>query len=148
MAGMGPAPKPAGQRRRRHKAPVEGELPAEGFAGPFPALSRSYNVDGERKRVAFSASTRAWYETWARSPMAAQFTAVEWGKLARLAVLVDVFHRRPLMKGLAGEIRLEEASLGGSPLDRRRLGLRIAPAEPVKDAQLVALDSYRRELGA
>lgn len=145
MAGMGPAPKPVEQRRRRHKAPVEGELPATGYAGPFPALPRSYR-DG--KRVAFLAETRAWYETWARSPMAAQFTSVEWGKLARLAVLMDVFHRRPLTKGLAGEIRLAEASLGGSPLDRRRLGLKIAPAEPVRDAQIVALDAYRDELGA
>lgn len=148
MAGMGPAPKPAGQRRRRHKAPVEGELPAEGYAGPFPPLPRSYNVDGERKRVAFLAETRRWHEVWARSPMAATFTNVEWAKLQRLAVLVDVFHRRPLTKGLAAEVRLAEASLGGSPLDRRRLGLKIAPAEPVRDAQLVALAAYREELGA
>ncbi len=101
-------------------------------------------MDGER--VTFSAGTRRWYERWARSPMASQFTDVEWMKLARLAVLVDIFARRPLTKGLASEIRIEEATLGGSPLDRRRIGLRIEPAEPAKDAQLVALDSYRREL--
>ena len=145
MAGMGPAPKPAEQRRRRHKPTVEAELPAGGYSGPFPTLAKSY-TDGER--VTFTAATRRWYERWARSPMAAQFTEVEWLKLGRLAVLVDIFARRPLTKGLAGEIRLEEAALGGSPLDRRRLGVRIAPAEPATDAQLVALDSYRRELGS
>jgi hypothetical protein len=145
MAGHGPAPKPAEQRRRQNRLPVEAELPAEGYSGPFPALPASY-TDGER--VKFSARTRSWYSTWAHSPMAAVFTDVEWSRLQRLAALVDIYGRRPLTKGLAGEIRLQEASLGGSPLDRRRMGLKIAAREPARDAQLVALDSYRSELSA
>jgi hypothetical protein len=64
-----------------------------------------------------------------------------------LARLVDAFYRTPKPPLLA-EIRLQEALLGGSPLDRRRIGLRIAPAEPETDARLVALDDYRRELEA
>jgi hypothetical protein len=142
---MGPAPKPAEQRRRRHKPTIAAELPAEGYRGDYPPLAKSY---AHGRRVAFLAGTRRWYETWAQSPMACQFTAVEWDKLARLAVLVDIFHRSPLTKGLAAEIRQGESQFGGSPLDRRRIGLRIAPAEPEQDGQLVAIEDYRRELGA
>ncbi len=125
---------------------MEVELPAEGYAGAFPELAGGYD-DGEVK-VKFRASTRGWYRVWATSPMAAQFTSVEWSRLGRLAVLVDIYARRPLTRGLAGEIRLQEASLGGSPLDRRRMGVKIAAREPVQDAQVTALADYRRELGS
>lgn len=145
MAGRGPAPKPAEQRRRRHKPRVEAELPAEGYVGDFPPLPRSYRAGGESVR--FLADTRSWYVTWSRSPMACVFTATDWGRLGMLARIVDAFYRSPKPPLLA-EIRLQEALLGGSPLDRRRIGLRIEPAEPARDVQLVALDSYRQELGA
>ncbi len=79
--------------------------------------------------------------------MACVFTATDWGRLGMLARIVDAFYRSPKPPLLA-EIRLQEALLGGSPLDRRRIGLRIEPAEPARDVQLVALDSYRQELGA
>jgi hypothetical protein len=145
MAGCGPAPKPSGQRRRRHKPHVGAELPAEGYAGEFPPLARSYRDSG--KSIVFLGETRRWYETWASSPMACVFAGTDWTRLAMLARVVDAFHRTP-RAALLAEIRLQEALFGGSPLDRRRVGLTIASVEPVRDAQLVALDEYRRELGA
>jgi hypothetical protein len=145
MAGRGPAPKPAEQRRRTHKPDISAELPAEGYRGEFPALGRSYRAGG--KPIAFLADTRAWYETWARSPMACVFTSTDWTRLGMLARLVDDFYRTAKPTLLA-EIRLQEALWGGSPLDRRRVGLKIASAEPERDGQLVALDAYRAELGA
>ena len=145
MAGRGPAPKPSDQRRRRHKPHVEAELPAEGYAGPFPTLPRSYREADSS--VAFLADTRRWYEAWSRSPMACQFTETDWTRLGMLARIVDSFYRTPKPPLLA-EIRLQEALLGGSPLDRRRIGLRIAPAEPERDGQLVAIEAYRKELSA
>ena len=145
MAGHGPAPKPSEQRRRRHTRHVEAELPAEGYAGEFPALGKSYRAGG--KPIAFLADTRAWYETWARSPMACVFTSTDWTRLGMLARLVDAFYRSAKPTLLA-EIRLQEALWGGSPLDRRRVGLKIAAVEPEKDGQLVAIEDYRRELGA
>ena len=144
MAGRGPAPKPAEQRRRRHKSAAEHELPADGYAGDFPRLSRSYR-DGDGS-VVFLAETRHWYETWARSPMACAFAATDWTRLAMVARLVDAFFRTAKPTLLA-EVRLHEALWGGSPLDRRRVGLKIASG-PVADAQLVALDAYRAELRA
>jgi hypothetical protein len=143
MAGSGPAPKP--QRRRTNKPKIEAELPAKGYAGPFPVLAKSYRAG--KARVTFLAETRAWYERWARSPMACEFAGTDWTRLGMLARIVDGFYRTPASPLLA-EIRLQEGLFGGSPLDRRRLGFRIAPAEPPKDGQLVAIDAYRKELGA
>ena len=145
MAGRGPAPKPPEQRRRRNKPKVEAELPAEGYTGAFPVLAKSYRV--EKARLTFLAETREWYACWAHSPMACEFAGTDWTRLQMLARLVDGFYRIPTSPLLA-EIRLQEGLFGGSPLDRRRLGFRIAPAEPPKDGQLVAIDAYRKELGA
>jgi hypothetical protein len=61
--------------------------------------------------------------------MAVQFTGVDWQRLQRVARIVDQYDRHPDPKLLA-EIRLQEAAFGGSPLDRRRLGVTIAQAPP------------------
>jgi len=125
---------------------VNAVLPREGYRGEFPALGRSYRSDGES--IPYLAETRRWFETWARSPMACEFVATDWERLRMLARVVDGFYRDPKASLLA-EIRLQEALLGGSPLDRRRLGMQIAPAEaPAEAAQVVAIEAYRQELGA
>ncbi len=144
MAGKGPPP--AEEKRRRNKPPAFDELPWEGHDGPFPPLPASYGVDvdvdvigedGEksivtrRKQVKYLHDTREWYETWARSPMATKFTGVDWNRLRRMATLADTFYRRPT-KDMAQELRLQEASFGGSPLDRLRAQIKIAA--PVETA--------------
>ena len=144
MAGRGPAPKPSGQRRRNNKPPVDAELPASGFEGDFPPLPASYRADG--KSLRFGADARRWYDAWGRSPMACRFVATDWARLGMLARVVDAFYRTPKPTLLA-EIRLQEALFGGSPLDRRRAGFVIAPVEPERDAQVLALAAYRTELG-
>jgi hypothetical protein len=121
MAGKGPAPAEA--KRRRNKPQID-ELPAEGHRGEFPALPKSYRHD--KKTVPYLKATRVWYQTWARSPMATEFTGVDWQRLLRVAPLVDQYERTAARELLA-EIRLQEASFGGTPLDRRRLGLRVRP---------------------
>lgn len=139
MAGSGPAPAP--KTRRRNKEKFE-ELPAEGHQGEFPPLPRTYRlervvteVDSEGNKVptlkvvnvAFLKATRDWYEEWARSPMATEFTGVHWQRLKRIAPLIDAHERAP-SKDLLAEIRLQEAGFGGTPLDLRRLGRTIAQA--------------------
>lgn len=131
MAGRGPAPKPAAQRRRRNKTD-EAALPAGGYAGAFPELPKSYTVApliGPPKKVKFLAATRRWYETWCRSPMAIEFTAVHFMRLQEIAVLRDAFERTGHVDYMK-ELRLQLAGFGGTPLDLRRLGRRIEPAEP------------------
>lgn len=151
MAGRGPAP--AEEKRRRNAAPAFDELPAEGYQGDFPPLPASYGIEvqekvkdvdetGEeytktvtrRRQLKYVHDTRDWYETWARSPMAARFTMVDWNRLQRMARLVDSYYRRPT-KDIAAEIRLQEASLGASPLDRLRAQMRIAPPAAAEPAQ-------------
>lgn len=140
MAGTGPAP--AAQKRRRNKENIE-ELPGEGYQGDFPALPKTYRLErivlvkdkGSDKKVpelklaniAYLKATREWYETWARSPMAVEFTGVHWQRLQRIARIVDQYEREADPKILA-EIRLQEAGFGGTPLDLRRLGRKITPA--------------------
>lgn len=147
MAGRGPAPKPAGERRRRNKTDDFEELPAEGFTGKYPALPKTWrteqlviteDADGNKTteikvvQVTFLKATRDWYVEWAHSPMATKFTPVDWSRLRRIiAPLADQYHRSPSVK-LAAELRLQEEKLGATVMDRQRLRMNIAaaPAAP------------------
>lgn len=147
MAGNGPPPEET--KRRRNKPPTFDELPAEGYQGDYPVLPASYGVDvvvevvgedGEktlvnrRKQIKYLHDTREWYETWAHSPMAVKFTGVDWNRLRRVAILADAYYRKP-SQPLAGELRLQEALFGGTPVDRLRAQMRIAaPVEAATSA--------------
>jgi hypothetical protein len=154
MAGRGPAPKPADQRRRRNKETATDELPAEGYEGKYPELPKTYRslapptkkgAPPRAVRLKFFDETRRWYEAWATSPMATMFTAPTWERLLRLARLIDQFERYP-DKTLLAEIRLQEATLGGTPADLLRLRKTIAAPEDDRPA-LAAVSSLagRRE---
>jgi hypothetical protein len=90
-----------------------GDPPA---AGDVPGLAGS-----------FSEETRRWYATWAGSPQASMFTGTDWQRLAMLAPLVDAYFAEPT-KELLGEIRLNEALLGATPVDRLRLRWKLPDA--------------------
>jgi hypothetical protein len=130
MAGRGPAPKEYRQRARDEK-PVE-RLPAEGHTGEVPALPSSYHVTDGHNEVenGFLQETREWYARWARSPMAARFTEVDWDRLR--FVVAPLFDRflRSTSKELAGELRLQESLLGATLMDRQRMGLRVDDPKP------------------
>lgn len=136
MAGKGPPPKKSSERRRRNKEQPPTELPPEGNGKEYPplpvtwsntVLEKTRNGDGEEEvvsktiKITFLQATRDWYDIWGASPMAVEFTAVDWNRLQRIAKLVDQYERKP-SKDLMAEIRLQEASFGGTPMDRRRLG--------------------------
>ena len=126
MAGSGPAPN---EKTRRRNAERFDELPAEGHTGAYPKLPANYRDGKSRRRVPFLKETKDWYETWARSPMATTFTDVHWQRLQRVARVVDQYERT-CNPALLSEIRLQEAAFGGTPLDLRRLGMKIAPRIP------------------
>lgn len=150
MGGIGPAPKSPEQRRRRNAAAPLDALPADGYRGRYPKLPATYasaqrTKRGAPKRERFLAQTRKWYEAWATSPMATEFTTVHWLRLQDVAVLQDRYNRGELE--LAGELRLQLAGFGGTPFDLRRLGKQIragggagsgdkGPAEPPKTAEV------------
>lgn len=135
MAGRGPAPganpnrKPAGQRRGRASEPQFEALP-ERHDGSYPALPATYLKPlgrGKTSKVKFLAETREWYEAWATSPMACEWTNVHFLRLRDIAGLQDRFLRGE--QGLAAELRLQLAGFGGTPMDLRRLGKRIVSSE-------------------
>ena len=71
MAGMGPAPKPADQRRRRNVKPVAMKLPAGGRVGPvpkFPIPLFDSGADSVQRQVR-KLEAELWKELW-RLPQA------------------------------------------------------------------------------
>ena len=120
MAGTGPLPKDASQRRRRNADAVATTvLPAEGPTGKTPELPGGHDYDSR---------TLAWYETWRSSPQAATFLPTDWQRLHMLAELVQQYWEEP-RKDLLAEIRLNETALGGTAADRVRLRWTVAEPE-------------------
>lgn len=128
MAGHGPAPKDAERRQRRNTSAATVEIPAGARMKRPPPLPKA-----PAAVQTWSAATRAWYETWRRSPQSTMFTPTDWQRLQMLAALVEGYYRQPA-KELLGEIRLNEAKLGATPEDRQRLHWTITeddePAPP------------------
>lgn len=150
MAGRGPAPKPAHLRQRRNRKSTAAtlEMPPEGERRRAPTLP---NPDGRK----WHRLTRAWWRRVWASPMASEYLETDVDGLARLAILVDDFHKATSAKErkeLLQEIRLQEARFGLSPVDRSRLQWEIAkseeaerrrPPRPVEEPQQQPADDPR-----
>lgn len=120
MAKRGPTPKENPQRRNDGPARSLGDAPAD-----VPPLVGDY-----------SEQTLDWYETWATSPQASQFTGTDWQRLRMLAPLVEAYFTNPT-KDLMAEIRQNESKLGATAEDRQRLRWKVeqpSPDEPEVDA--------------
>jgi hypothetical protein len=76
------------------------------------------------RKPAWHPETRRTWDEWWASPEAAEWTQVHVSGLLRIIVLVEDFWRADgskERKELAGEIRLQGAEFGLSPLAKRRL---------------------------
>ena len=111
------APKPDGERRRRN-APSHGES----------VLTPDDQLRGPELAGTYAAETKAWHETWRRSPQAQLFQDTDWSRLALLAPIVEAYFRRPTAAALS-EIRMNEERLGATVVDRMRARIRIAEPE-------------------
>ena len=122
----GPAPKPAHLRQRRNKKSGAATLPPpEDRKNKAPALQ---NPD-KRK---FHKLTRQWWSRVWESPMAGEYLPTDIDGLARLAILIDNYYQNPAdkkAKEVLGEIRLQEARFGLSPVDRSRLQWEVQRGE-------------------
>jgi hypothetical protein len=141
MAGRGPAPKDSAARTRRNKKKTEELAPVVGKG--FDPLPKTYSIatkvrDGgdwieELEEREYLATTREWYRTWAESPQAAKLSSTDRVRLRFvIAPLFDRVVRGEL--GFAGELRIQEASIGGTVLDRQRLGWKV-PEGPKPDTE-------------
>jgi hypothetical protein len=114
VAGKGPPPAENSQRTEKRG----GTKQLAGAAAKAPPLVGSYLYQ-----------TIAWYQTWAESDNASQFSALDWQRLQMLAPLVDLYFANPT-KDLMAEIRQNESKLGATAEDRQRL--RWKPKAPEK----------------
>ncbi|MCD0450779.1 hypothetical protein LO762_16500 [Actinocorallia sp. API 0066] len=134
MAGMGPPPA-VNKRRRNKDAFAEGAVAVQ--AGPCPPPDELPGWEG------YSTPTLAWWNTWCAAPQAALFTATDWQRLVMLAPLVDQYWSKPSTK-LMAEIRLSEASLGATHLDRLRARITIERPEPAPEAAPAGVADLRQ----
>lgn len=117
MAGHGPPPKPAGQRRRKNKPkvePVDLDLEAAGGVPEGPP---------EMPEGEWSPWVRHWWDSWVSAPQAKLFTPPTWRALELMVTLAQAAHdgRMAAIK----ELRLWEKGLGALPMDLRRGGVEV-----------------------
>lgn len=127
MAGRGMAPKGTRSRARDSKA-RDAELQKLEMDGELrgPALPDGVLPDGED----WHSRTRAWWETWRRSPMAQTWLDTDWDFLLDTALLHHVMWTRGKWE-FASEVRLRAAKYGATPEDRMRLKLKIETPQGV-----------------
>ena len=117
---MAPTPKPPGQRRRRNAGQTQWtQLDAKGRRGAVPPLPGEEWLD----------STRAWWATIWRSPMATAWQEADEDALVRLARLRDDFRRGDLPVSALGAMQQLEDRFGLSPKSRRALQWEIGHAD-------------------
>lgn len=128
MGGSGPPP--ADKRRRRNK---------DTYADVATTVAPPADDDlyGPELAGDWSDSTRAWHETWRRSPQAAAFLDTDWQRLAMIAPLVNRYFEAPDPK-LFTEIRLNETLLGATHVDRLKGRIRVEKPRPAMTAPPVA----------
>lgn len=117
MAGRGPAPKDPKKRIRRNADSV-GTTTIEFVQGEQPELPEGVN---------WPQPTVAWWEAWGNSPLADQFTDLDWSFLLDTALLHAAMWSGD--KGAAAELRLRVAKFGQTPEDRARLRIQFANAD-------------------
>lgn len=136
MAGRGPAPKDVAKRARTNKDPLQMRiLPAILASQPelpdFDVVSTYKDEDGnpvsESTPYEWAELTRNWWQMWADSPLAVDFTSTDWSELLDTALLHSEYWKGKF--SLAGELRLRTAKFGATPEDRARLRITFAQAD-------------------
>lgn len=135
MAGPGRIPKhPSALARPNRKNPNLRTITAEPVEQPeLPEFDVSVQVDGIMVSQEFSwpTRTREWWQMWADSPLAEEFTANDWSELLDTAVIHAKFWSGDTK--LAGELRLRTSLFGATPVDRARLKIQFAAADEAED---------------
>lgn len=131
MAGRGPAPKPADQRRHRIPDPIASTDLVDDGAKLGPELK---DLTG---RTNFPPMVLKWYDTWRTSPQAKSFIATDWQRLGMVAFIFELYLAEPKAT-LLSEIRLNEERLGATIVDRQRARMNVERTEG-KSAQVLSL---------
>ena len=113
MAGKGPAPKPAAQRRRRNLDIVQTEMITQDDVIRGPELPETFE---------WHSRTEIWWDTWRNSAQSITFTDTDWDFLIDPALLHTKFWNG---ENVGAELRLRVSKFGATPEDRLRLRLQI-----------------------
>lgn len=132
MAGKGPAPKPASERRRRNADPIPTQVVAADGVVRGPELPKGYD---------WHMQTIKWWQTWRISPMALTFTQTDWDFLLDTAVLHSAHWSG---ENTAAELRIRVAKFGATPEDRLRLRLQVDTDQDASKATSKTLTDQRR----
>jgi hypothetical protein len=123
MAGRGPAPKESRSRARDEKR-READVTTVSSDGQVRGPDLPDTLE-------WHARTRAWWETWRRSPQSQAFTDTDWSFLIDTALMHDAMWSKGQWT-LAAEVRLRVAKFGATPEDRARLKMSVG--EPQSSA--------------
>jgi hypothetical protein len=113
MAGKGPAPKDAEQRRRRNADSVPTQVVTQDGVLRGPDLPAGYP---------WHSQTFRWWDTWRKSAQAVTFTDTDWDFLIDTALLHSSYWNGD---NVGAELRLRVAKFGATPEDRMRLRLQV-----------------------
>lgn len=126
MAGRGPAPKPADQRRNRNKkerGDWQGILAPSTSVPPMPER-------GEERGDWSDRTARAWNAWWS-DPASTQWSPSDIELVEHLADVMEEWVRDPGTAGRAGEVRQLRDVLGLTPKGRQDRRWKIAEPEVV-----------------
>lgn len=135
MPGKGPLPKDPSTRVRRNRGGsqmrvIDVERTAQ------PELPRRFvKVEDEsgdwKDEIGWPDETIAWWDMWAASPLADDFTDSDWAEL-KLAALAHAAVWEGDLKMLP-ELRLRTAKFGTTPEDRARLKIQFEAADAAEE---------------
>jgi hypothetical protein len=154
MAGNGPPPKDPDKRARSNKDPVMMRiLPAILATQPelpdFDVTTTYKDEDGnvitELEPYVWAPITLEWWQMWADSALASDFTSTDWSELRDTALLHSEYWKGAFK--LAGELRLRTAKFGATPEDRLRLRITFAQAVEAETKTTKTLGSRERFTG-
>lgn len=145
MAGNGRPPKAPGTKGGHSKDIVnlrvlpailaeQPELPEFEVSTTFKDAEGRTVVEWEP--YSWSSLTEEWWQMWATSPLAAEFTSTDWSELRDTALLHSEYWKGNFK--LAAELRLRTAKFGATPEDRLRLRIQFAQAV---EAEVTAVKS-------
>jgi hypothetical protein len=111
----GPPPKDPSKRQRRNPD----QIPHTEIAADAKLLHPPKPPKGE-----WTPAIRRYWDTWARSAMATQFTDTDWQRLEMLLPLVQKYMTAPDVRTFA-EIVKSESLLGATVADRLRMRVKL-----------------------
>lgn len=135
----GPVPKRSEERSRRNKPENEGSVPlskGERVAHRIPAVDANWHPRAKQ-----------WYRSLSRSGMRDYYELTDYETARILCDALTEYYKRPTAMMLA-TILQGMTSLGVTEGERRRMRIELEdPKEAETSASLVAIDTYRAQLG-